>query len=136
MPSFLIKIISPAMLPTKASRSPSPSTSAKSGVDPRPVLVFGNILLLESEKSGFVGEPLFKYNLIPPYRSPMKQSKSPSPSISTKSGTALKKLVSRPKGFSDEITCMLAELSIRRVVKAPGVPLKLFVGINRNLAVV
>ena len=56
--------------------------------------------------------------------------------MSTKSGTGLLELLSSPNGFSDEIAGMLDELSISRIVNAPGVPLKPFLGINRNLAVV
>ena len=65
----------------------------------------------------------------------MKASRSPSPSMSAKTGAAKESTSLIPKGLIDEASGMSAELSISRVVSAPCVLLKSATGRKRSLVV-
>src|SRR5919108_1019 len=80
----------------KASRSPSPSRSAKTGVAlyPTSVRPKGSA---EEAKAGAEEEPVFSKKIVFPRLLPMKASRSPSPSRSAKAGEALPPTLARPK---------------------------------------
>ena len=89
VPVFRKKTVVPLIWPMKASRSPSASMSAKTGVERSPTSASPKGLVVEPpEKSGAAEVPVFRKKTVLPTELPMKASRSPSPSISTKSGEA------------------------------------------------
>ena len=85
LPPLRKNSVLPSKAPTKASRSPSPSMSAKVGLADAPTSVRPK-LLASLTKAGAAALPLLRKNSVLPKNSPTKASRSPSPSMSAKVG--------------------------------------------------
>ena len=92
--------MSPPAAPINASRSPSPSRSAKLGAGLAPTLARPKGLSTMRANSGLIAVPVFSKYLVSPLNSPMKASRSPSPSRSMNVGLAKSPTSNRPKGLS------------------------------------
>ena len=79
--------MAPVPRPMNASKSPSPSTSAKAGLTEYGNGESPNGFATGGANTGAVVVPVFAKKNVPPATSPTKASRSPSPSMSTKVGT-------------------------------------------------
>nr|WP_240592738.1 hypothetical protein [Macromonas bipunctata] len=91
--------MSPVASPTKASRSPSPSTSTNATLARDSTVTKPKGLVLAAAKAALLAVPVFRKNSVLPSLLPTKASKSPSPSMSTSVGLALSPTSLRPKGL-------------------------------------
>ena len=96
LPLFLKKRVLPYLSPMKRSRSLSPSISAKTGLLQDPPL--GKLKPIEDPaKAGLLTLPVFWKKRMFPAWLPMKRSRSPSSSISAKTGLARPPTSGKPK---------------------------------------
>src|SRR3990172_12695410 len=85
----------------KVSRSPSPSRSAKAGLLLYPTSARPKGLAEAAAKAGAALLPVFWKKKVVPESSPMKASRSPSPSRSAKPGLLRDPTSARPKGLAE-----------------------------------
>ena len=107
LPVFSKYRVKPFLSPTKRSKSPSTSKSAKVSLEfPTPIFVNEYGSLTAEAKLGAVDDPIFSKNMISPSLLPTNKSESPSPLISTNVGLKFVAAVTpklSPKGSSEEV---------------------------------